>query len=526
MNWIDYIIVVLYAAGFLMLGKLFSNKSGRQEYYLGGKSFGWFPLSMSVMATQLSAISFISAPAFVGIREGGGMQWLSYEFGLPLAMIFLGIYLVPKLYKAGIVSIYEYLENRFNRSTRVLISIVFQISRAFGTGVMIYAVALILMSVLGIPFYQTILIIGVITIIYSYQGGMSAVVYGDMIQMIILIGGIVVMLISGLDFLGGIDSFLENLDHSRLTAVNFDNFGIGEGSSSSFGFWPMLIGGFFLYTSYYGTDQSQVQRLLSAKNISTARNTLLVNGLLRFPITLLYSIMGLIIGTYALSTPEFISLIPANKPDLLIPIFIRDYLPHGLIGLLIVAILSAAMSSLSSTINSLSAVTTEDILVGSKKVDDKTYLRYSKLTSIFWGVVTILLAFVTGDIAETVIEAINKVGSVFYGPILATFIVASMVKWVHARAMNIGLISGVLTNVYLWLVVGDYLFWFWWNFVGAVITFVVALLVQKITQKELLFAQEDSSDDTTYHFWSKNTIILLVQFVVIVLISMFIKYLF
>ena len=524
MNWIDYVIVVLYAGGFLLLGRLFSKKSSRQEYYLGGKSFGWFPLSLSVMATQLSAISFISAPAFVGIREGGGLQWLSYEFGVPLAMIFLGVFLVPKLYKSGVVSIYEYLERRFGRSTRVLISVVFQISRAFGTGVMIYAVALILMSVLGIPFYQTILIIGVITIIYSYQGGMSAVVYGDMIQMIILLGGIVVCVVMGLDYLGGIESFTSQVDHSRLNAVNFSDWGIGN--SNGFGFFPMVIGGFFLYASYYGTDQSQVQRLLSAKNVSTARNTLLVNGLFRFPVTLLYSVMGLIIGTFALATPAFSSLIPTDKPDLMIPIFIRDYLPHGLIGLLIVAILSAAMSSLSSTINSLSAVTTEDILVAGRKLDDKTYLKYSKLTSIFWGVVTILLAFFTGDIAETVIEAINKVGSVFYGPILATFIIATMIRWVHARAMNIGLIVGVLTNVYLWLVVGNQLFWFWWNFVGTVVTFAVALIVQKITQKRHSMAEEDNFEEEKYSLFSRNTIILFIQFILIILVSMMIKHLF
>ncbi len=507
------------------MGKLFSGKSSRKDYYLGGKSFGWFPLSLSVMATQLSAISFISAPAFVGIREGGGMQWLSYEFGLPLAMIFLGVYLIPKLYKSGVVSVYEFLEKRFNRSTRVLISIVFQISRAFGTGVMIYAVALIIMSVLDIPFYQTILIIGIITLIYSYQGGMSAVVYGDMIQMIILLGGIVIIVFAGLSHLGGYHTFIEHLDPSRLNAVNFHDLGIGK-NSNGFGFWPMLIGGFFLYTSYYGTDQSQVQRLLSAKDLSTARNTLLVNGLLRFPITLLYSIMGLIIGVFAFTTPEFLSLIPADKPDLMIPIFIRDFLPHGLIGVLIVAILSAAMSSLSSTINSLSAVTTEDILVGNRKVSDKTYLKYSKITSVFWGVVTILLAFVAGDIAQTVIEAINKVGSVFYGPILATFIVASVFPSVKARSMNIGLLSGVAINLFLWLYVGDNLFWFWWNFTGTISTLFIALLAHQMESGKKHDFQTELVDDEQYQFWSKNTIILMAQFVIIVLISMFIKYIF
>lgn len=519
MDWLDYTIVALYSVGFLILGMIFNKKSSKEEYYLGGKSFGWFPLSLSVMATQLSAISFISAPAFTGIRKGGGLQWLSYEFGVPLAMIFLGVYLIPKLYKSGVVSIYEYLEKRFDRSTRVLISIVFQISRSFGTGVMIYAVALILMSVLGIPFYQTILIIGIITIIYSYQGGMRAVVYGDMIQMIILFGGIVIILITGLNYVGGFESFKANVDPARLNAVNFSDFGIGD--SNDFGFFPMVIGGFFLYASYYGTDQSQVQRLLSAKSVKTAQNTLLVNGLLRFPVTLTYSIMGLIIGTFAMKTPEFLSMIPDDKPDMMIPVYIRDYLPHGLIGLLIVAILSAAMSSLSSTINSLSAVTTEDILVAGKKVSEKTYVRYSKLTSIFWGIVTIILAFFTGDIAKTVIEAINKIGSVFYGPILATFIIATMFKYVKARPMNIGLLAGVLTNVFLWLVVGDQLFWFWWNFTGAFVTFTIALLMQHFVEPEK--ATESTEISEKYVFWTKTTIILLLQFIAIILISMSLK---
>lgn len=520
MNWIDYAIVIIYSGGFLLLGKFFSEKKSKQEYYLGGKSFGWFPLSLSVMATQLSAISFISAPAFVGIRKGGGLQWLSYEFGVPLAMVFLGIYLIPKLYNAGVVSIYEYLERRFARSTRVLISIVFQVSRSFGTGVMIYAVALILMSVLKIPFYQTILVIGVITVIYSYQGGMRAVVYGDMIQMIILLGGIVVCAIVGLNYLNGWGNFTQMVDVSRLEAVKFTNFGIG--GDGGFGFLPMVIGGFFLYASYYGTDQSQVQRLLSAKSEETTNNILLVNGLFRFPVTLLYSLMGLIIGTFVIATPEFLKLIPDNKPDLMIPIFIRDYLPHGLIGLLIVSILSAAMSSLSSTINSLSAVTTEDLLVAGKDIDEKTYVRYSKLTSIFWGVVTILLAFVTGDIATTVIEAINKIGSVFYGPILATFIIATMVKWVHSRAMNIGLIIGVAVNIFLWLVVGDQLFWFWWNFIGAAVTFILALGYQKLFEKKQV-QESNYEEEELKPFWSRNTIILLVYFVVIVVVSMLIK---
>ncbi|MEJ2003631.1 MAG: sodium transporter, partial [Cyclobacteriaceae bacterium] len=260
MNALDYAIVLIYAVAFLGLGYLFKQQKNKEDYFLGGRSFGWFPLSLSVMATQLSAISFISAPAFVGIREGGGLQWLSYEFAVPLAMIFLAVFLIPALYKSGVVSIYEYLESRFGTSTRLLLSIVFQVSRAFATAVMIYAVSLIIMSVIGIPFWQTILVIGIVTLIYSYQGGMKAVVYGDMIQMIILFAGIIICFFYGLDLMGGWQSFSEEVDRLRLDAVDFDSFGFRAGES--FGFWPMLVGGFFLYASYYGTDQSQVQRLL------------------------------------------------------------------------------------------------------------------------------------------------------------------------------------------------------------------------------------------------------------------------
>lgn len=522
MNWLDYVIVVVYSVGFLYLGNLFKGQSSKSDYFLGGKSFGWLPLGLSVMATQLSAISFISAPAFVGLREGGGMQWLSFEFGVPLAMIFLSLFLLPRLYKAGVVSIYEYLQRRFDRSTRLLISAVFQVSRSFGTAVMVYAVALILMSILDIPFWQTILVIGVITLIYSYQGGMKAVVYGDMIQMIILMIGIGICLVAGWSYLGGWTALTENVDITRLNAVDFEVIGVG--GDGGFGFLPMVFGGFCLYASYYGTDQSQVQRLLSAKDFKTVQKTLLFNGLFRFPITLLYCLMGLVIGTFVLTTPEFMAKIPADRVDLMIPIFIRDYLPHGIIGLLIVAILSAAMSSLSSAINSLSAVTTEDILVGGNKdVTDEQYAKYSKGASLFWGVVCITLAFFAGNIADTVIEAINKIGSVFYGPILATFIAAVGLKFIQAKAMNTGLVIGVGVNIFLWLVVGDNLFWFWWNLIGAVVTLGVALLMA-VVLKEKASDFEEEKQDAEVKGNRSYMILLAIAFVAMVLVSLTIKY--
>ncbi len=426
------------------------------------------------------------------------------------------------MYKANIVSVYEYLERRFSASTRVLLSGVFQVSRAFATSVMVYTVALILTSVMSIPFWQTILIIGVVTLIYCYQGGMKAVVYGDVVQMIILFGGIIICLIAGLYHLGGWEVFVQELDRSRLDAVNFQSMGLQKGDE--FGFFPMLIGGLFLYMPYYGTDQSQVQRLFSAKDLGTVKKTLLSNGLMRFPITFIYCVMGLVIGTLVATQPEFQQLIPADKPDLMIPIFIREYLPHGIIGILMVAIFSAAMSSLSSGVNSLSAASVEDFFNRDKNLSSEKYMAYSKYATLFWGFVCIVLAFFTGNIADTVIEAINKVGSVFYGPILATFIAAIGIKSINAKGINIGIAAGVGTNVYLWLFVPS-VFWFWWNAIGGVTTLVVGYLASLAFE-----AKDNEAAMTGFDFsWEmdwKLTGILVGFFVAIALFSMNIGLLF
>lgn len=513
MNLLDYCIIAIYLLTFLWLGKKFSGNATGEDYFLGSKSFGWAALSISTAATQLSAISFVSAPAFVGLKPGGGMIWLTYEFAVPIAMLFLMVFLIPPLFKANIVSVYGYLEKRFGRSTRVLLSAVFQISRAFATSVMIYAIALILTIVMDIPMWQTILGIGAVTLVYSLQGGMKAVVYGDVIQMVVLTVGIVICLGFGIYYLGGWGDFVSKVDPDRLTAVDFNNLGLQKGDE--FGFWPMLIGGFFLYASYYGTDQSQVQRLFSASNKETLNKTLLCNGLMRFPITLTYCLMGLVLGTLILQEPAFRSAVPEGKPDLMVPIFIRDFLPHGIIGLLMVAIFSAAMSSLSSAINSLSAATVEDFFHSKKALSEEQYMKYSKRSALFWGVVCIVLAFFTGDIAKTVIEAINKIGSVFYGPILATFIAAIGIKRIHGQAANLGILAGVLVNVYLWLWVPE-VFWFWWNAVGAIVTLLVGCLASYVIRKEV---SEETAVQVTYEVdWSKAAM-LLGFFVIIVLFS-------
>jgi SSS family transporter len=502
MNTLDYIIVAVYLIGFLFLGNLFKNNNTSKEYFLGGRSLSWFPLSLSTMATQLSAISFISAPAFVGLKLNGGMQWLTFELAVPLAMIFILLFLFPPLFRSGVVSIYEFVEQRFNRSTRMILSIVFQISKALGTGVMVYTLAFILQAVLNIDFLVTIILISVITIAYSWQGGMKAVVWGDALQMIILFIGLIVCFFYGWQLFTELPDAA--LDASRFEVVDY-NWGFTEGET--YGIVPMIVGGFFLYASYYGCDQTQAQRLLSAKDEGTVKKLLLANGLLRFPVVLLYSVMGLVIGSLAINTPDFMNAIVeitkqhfpeeyANngiKADLMMPVFILKYLPHGLIGLLMIGILSAAMSSLSSTINSLAAVSVEDLF--KKKADDldsKKYMRFSKGAVLFWGVVCIGAAYLFGGSHSPVIEIINAIGSVFYGPILATFVLAIFSKKVNSVGMNVGIIVSVAVNLLLSTTVqkifgfdlGIHVFWMWLNFTGFILAVIIAYAVSMFTKSD------------------------------------------
>ncbi len=546
MNWLDFSIVGLYIAFFLGMGYFFKNNKDSKDYFLGGRSMGWFPLSLSTMATQLSAISFISAPAFVGLKLGGGMKWLTFEFAVPIAMIFIMLFIIPPLFRSGVVSIYEFVERRFSASTRLILSIVFQISRALGTGVMVYTIAIILQAVLDIDYIYTILIISVITIIYSWQGGMKAVVWGDAIQMILLFGGLIVCLVYGWYLVQDAGGLSAGFPTERLQVIDF-NFGIGE--DEEYGFWPMIIGGFFLYVSYYGCDQTQAQRMLSAKNEKTIRQLLLANGLLRFPVVLVYCTMGLIIGGLVTVAPDFLAEISettqkyfpeaaANgglKADLMIPVFITKYLPHGFIGLLMVAILSAAMSSLSSTVNSLSAVSVEDFFNrGKKKLDQVRYMRISKYAVVFWGVVCIAFSFLFGGSKSAVIEIINAIGSVFYGPVLVTFLLAIFSKKVNHVGMNAGIISAVLINLVFSKTIqeifnidlGFDVFWIWLNATGVIIALVVAYVVS-------MFSKARVKTDTGVSFkikkedWqSREVYILVTFFIAIIIFSFFIPQIF
>jgi Na+/proline symporter len=277
--------------------------------------------------------------------------------------------------------------------------------------------------------------------------------------------GILLCIGFAVDTVGGLDVALAVLPATRRQAIDWSGGLQGAGGAP---FWAFVVGGFFLYAAYYGTDQSQVQRELSARTTAETKISLLLNGFARFPLTALYVLMGVAIWAVYKSSPDLISDIPFGQPDYMVPHFVAHYIPAGLRGLIFSALLAAAMSSLDSALNSLSAATMKDFIEPHVK-DTRHLLRFSKITTVGWGVLITGFAFCVGDISDTVIESINKIGSAFSGPILATFIVGVISRRVHTRDILAGLIAGVGLNLYLWHFQPS-VHWMWWNAFGFLMT--------------------------------------------------------
>ncbi|MFQ5778147.1 MAG: sodium:solute symporter [Terriglobia bacterium] len=488
MNFLDYVPVAAYIVFLVGLGARFNLRQRDQEdYYLAGRTVPWWASGLSTMATQLGTISFVSAPAFVALKDvgqGGGLGWLAYEFGVPLAMVFIMVFLLPVYHRTGVISIYEYLGKRFDRSTHAYVSLLFQLSRGLATGVVVYTTGFIVAIFFGVTdpnqVWPFVIAIGLLTILYDALGGIRAVIWSDVIQMMVLLAGILILVAVAFFEVGSWSSVFGvfSAEPERFRILDF-RWGYGPGQN--YAFWPMLLGGFFLYISYYGCDQSQVQRELSVGSIDGVKRSLLLNALGRFPIVLLYCFMGLIIGGFTLLTPEFQGKIPPEHLDWMVPLFIVNYLPHGLIGFLFIAILAAAMSSLDSALNSMSAATMRDLYQPfvRPQASERHYLRASKFFTVFWGVFCVAFAFVVPRISETVIEAINKIGSLLYGPIFAVFFLGILTRWATPRAVKAGVSLGIAVNFYLWLGVPA-LSWLWWNVIGMVAAVGTALVLSKL----------------------------------------------
>jgi SSS family transporter len=476
MSLVDWLVIALYFAVTLgMSAMLARGQHSTADYYVGGRALPWWALAVSTLATQSSANSFIGIPAFVALVPGGGLSWLQYELMVPLAMAIVCVLLVPVLRGMGLISVYEYLERRFDRRTRLVLSAVFLLSRGLATGVALYAAAVLVEVCTGLPLAWCIALMGVVTVIYDCMGGMRAVVWTDVMQMVVLLGGVIACIVVATGQAGGIDAALALVPADRLDALEWSH---GLGDEARAPLWGVLVGGLVLYVSYYGVDQSQVQRQLSADSIGSAQKALVLNGMARFPLTLLYAALGVAVcAVYALQEP-LRAAVPAGRPDYLIPRYIQLYLPAGIRGLLVAAILAAAMSSLDSALNSLSASTMRDFV--------EPYLRQerlvwaSRMVTGAWGVAIIAFGLSVGGLADNVVEGINRIGALFYGPLLAAFACGILDRRARGPGVLAGVAAGLAINLLLAWAVGPRVFWMWWNVSGLVVAIVVTMAVSRL----------------------------------------------
>ena len=508
LGWIDWTV---------MLGTLFTivaygvwktrGAKNIEGYLLGGKESNWWTIGLSVMATQASAITFLSTP---GQAYMEGIGFVQFYFGLPLAMIVISTVFIPLYYKLKVYTAYEFLESRFNNKTRLLTASLFLLQRGLAAGITIYAPAIILSQILSIELKYTIFFIGGLVIIYTVSGGTKAVSQTHKQQMAVIFLGMFIAAGFLISYLTDNISFTEGIevagimDKMEVIDWNFD-------PGSRYNIWSGILGGFFLQLSYFGTDQSQVQRYLTGSSIKESRLGLMFNGLLKIPMQFFILFVGILLflfyqfvmpplhfnaeneqkvkqSEYAIqykaleekqelvfnakkdlileykNNPTDISLKQAIKgyheeermlmeeskalilkadpdaitkdDDYIFINFVTNFLPIGLIGLLLAVIFSAAMSSTSAELNALASTTTVDIYKRNIKQDGdpKHYLIRSKLFTLMFGVLAIIFALLA-ELFDNLIEAVNILGSLFYGTILGVFLVAFFLKKIKGNAV-------------------------------------------------------------------------------------------
>ncbi|MBH0229426.1 sodium:solute symporter [Halobacillus yeomjeoni] len=469
---IDYIIFIVYVLGTAAIGAMFGKKQkSTKDYFLGGRSIPWWAIGLSVMATQASAITFIGAPGWG--YEGGLTRMITFV-NVPLAMAFLIATIVPFFYKTEVYTAYEYLERRFDVKTRTLTAALFLIARGLATGVVLYAPALVLSVVTGMDVSITIILMAVIAVSYTVLGGISAVIWTDVIQMFVLwIGAGLSVFIIFQDVPGGWTEVMNTASQTgMLNSIDF-SFDL----SVEYSIWAGVIGGFFLHAAYFGTDQSQIQRVLTSKSIRESKLSLVLSGVLMIPQMLLFLLIGVLLYIYY----QYAGDPNINNLNELFPRFVVNELPIGISGLIIAGVFAAAMSSLDSALNSLSAVTIRDFYSKfyRKNASEEHYLKASRYATVFWGIYATIFAFFAGNLGP-VIEAVNKVGSYFYGALLGVFILAIFTRRVNGTGAFIGVIAGMAS---VWAVTAfTEVSWLYNNLVGAVVAIGFGILVSRFTE--------------------------------------------
>ncbi len=552
MSWVDWAIVAIYLVWVVWDGiRLSRRNTGVEGYFLASRSLPWWAVGLSVMATQLSAITMTST---TGQGYADGMRFVQFYFGLPIAMILLSVTVVPFFWRAKVYTAYEYLERRFDLKTRTLTSMLFLLSRGLSCSVIVAAPALILSIVLGWNLTVTVLMIGVPTVIYTMIGGVQAVTWTDVKQMILVVVAIaaaVVVLIAKLPDGVGLGSALHVAGAVGKTRALDFTFDVRQ----TYTFWSGLVGGLFLFLSYFGCDQSQVQRYLTSRSVAAGRHSLFMSAFVKIPLQALILLTGVLVFVFFLFSrgpmlfnrsplPEiqaagrlaeyqtleqeydvayeqrraaarslaedtsdpgkrsaFVEAEQAVKDvraravtlvrdvegdpgwtdvNYVFPTFVVDFLPIGLVGLIIAAIFAAAMSSIAAELNSLATATVIDVYkrLIAPTAPDARLLVVSRLATAGWGVFACVMAVFAAS-AGSLIEVVNHYGSYFYGSLLGVFILALGTRRANGHGAFVGLLAGMTAVWYAESAWG--VAYLWLNVVGAVTVTVVGLLVSAAT---------------------------------------------
>lgn len=465
LNHLDFAIIVVYLIGITLFGLRFRKKQrSLRDYFLADRNIPWWAIALSIVAAETSTLTIISIP---GLAYDSNLTFLQVVMGYVVGRVIISVVLLPHYFRGDLYTAYELIERRFGKRLRSLTASLFLLTRAAAEGVRVYAVSIVVRIALGTGEITSIAIITALTLIYTFEGGLAAVIWTDVVQTVIYVGGTLVGVGVILHLVPGGWPAIHDLAASAGKLRVFDfTLTIWK----PYTFWAGVIGGAFLTTASHGTDQLIVQRLLAARNQKQSVTALLSSGVAIFVQFALFLIVGVMLWAYyQLPSASF------GKADYIYPYFIVSRLPHGVSGLLIAAILAAAMSNLSAALNSLSSSSMMDFyLRRHPQTDERTQLRLSRVSTILWALLLFALAVLSLHKVARVIEVGLTIASVAYGALLGVFLLGVLTRRANQTGAMIGMVFGFCAELYLWL--GTKVPWTWYVAIGTTITFAIGYL--------------------------------------------------
>lgn len=475
MRYADLALIVLYLAGITWFGARFRHSQKTlQDYFLGGRTTPWWAIALSIVSAETSTLTVIGTP---GISFAGNLGFLQVVFGYLLARIVISVLLLPHYFRGEMFTAYELMQRRFGPRIRRLTAGSFLLLRAMAEGVRVFAISIVVGIVLGTSAEISIFIIVCLTLFYTFEGGMTAVIWTDVIQMILYIAGAAVSLFVILGHIpGGWSHVVESASAAgKFTVFDFRIEPSMEFFTRTYSFWAGLIGGCFLTTASHGTEQLMVQRLLSARSEGESRAALLASWVVIFCQFSLFLVVGVILWVYYRDN----NLPLPPQRDRIYPMFIWTHLPPGIAGLSIAAILAAAMSNLSAALNSLASTTIMDFFRPSsrKQRSDAQWLALARRATLGWGVILFGIAIIAQGV-QSVLEAGLGIASIIYGSLLGVFLLGVLTRRTGERAAMAGMLAGLL--IVLFVKFATPIAFTWYVLIGSSVTFATALVASYI----------------------------------------------